>query len=317
MNKSDQGCCNRSVAGDGLASYQLLVQWLTLPFSVVIVVGSLALVVGIAGSKRLHNSAGWFFLSLAVSDLATGLVLPSVPGLSSATDLPHGLCYLTYLLPNLVVLSLLANLLLVHADRYLHVVHPLRGRTWLRGRAWAALLAVWLLPLSFACLPLLGWNCWPAQRSGRCCCHSGHVFPPVYIYLEVYGVLMPSILAMGASNAALHRLALGQMRRIQRQHRAVQSGPTISPLEQELNLRYTRSVAGSLLVFTCCWLPYIAHLHGSFLGARVHIVLSCLGIASAALVPFALAMGNKDYLQTWARIRAKLCRRAGDPQGWP
>ncbi|XP_078260434.1 LOW QUALITY PROTEIN: G-protein coupled bile acid receptor 1 [Rhinoraja longicauda] len=163
MNVSSQG------SADSLASHQLLVHWLTLPLSVVIVAGSLALAVGIAGSKRLHNSAGCFFLSLAVSDLATGLVLPSVPGLSSYTALPVRLCYLTYLLPNFVVLSLLANLLLVHADRYLYIVHPLGGRASLRGRWTApAILAAWLLPLLFASLPLLGWNRWPAQPSAHC-----------------------------------------------------------------------------------------------------------------------------------------------------
>ncbi|XP_051879989.1 G-protein coupled bile acid receptor 1-like [Pristis pectinata] len=300
MNGSGLGCSNHS--GGCLTPHQALIHWLTLPLSGIIVAGNLLVVGTLLGSRRTHAATDRFFLSLALADLATGVVLPSVPGLGFGRPLAPRLCFFAHLFPNFILLSLMANVLLVHCDRYLYIARPLRyHRAWLRHRAPAALLAVWLLPLLFASLPLLGWNRWPASEPHHC--HFSLVFPPEYIYLEVYGLLIPAILASGALNACLLRLARGQMRDIQRQCRAVRG--RAPALEHQLNLRLAKSVTGFLLVFLGCWLPYIVHLHARFLGpaggARAHIVLSCLGICSAALLPFALALGNREYLRVWSR----------------
>ncbi|XP_059822109.1 G-protein coupled bile acid receptor 1 [Hypanus sabinus] len=342
MNESWRVCSNHTE--DCPNSHLDSVRWLMLPLSGLIVVGNLLIIVGILANRRLHTTTNWFFLSLVFSDLATGIALPSLPTMSLKRPLaPRFFCFFAHLFPNFTVLSLLANLVLVHGDRYLYIARPLRHRGWLRRRAPAAILAVWLLPLLFASLPLLGWNGWPRQEGEEemCCCPFSHVFTQEYIYLEVYGLLMPSILITCTLNACLLRLARRQMRDIRRQYRAVRGarseegaagsteegasrmkraqergGDPTSALEHRLNLKYARSVTGFLLIFLVCWLPYIVHLHARFLlpdrGLRTHIILSCLGVSSAALVPFALALGNREYLRVWRRVCSRARRRLGE-----
>ncbi|XP_072118483.1 G-protein coupled bile acid receptor 1-like [Mobula birostris] len=339
MNKSWYGCPNHT--GNCPNSHLGFIHWLTLPLSGLIVAGNVLIIVGILANRGLHTTTNWFFLSLAFSDLGTGIALPSLPTMIPERPLASPLlCFFAHLFPNFTVLSLLANLVLVHGDRYLYIARPLRHGDWLRRRAPAAILAVWLLPLLFASLPLLGWNCWP-EREDPSCCHFSYVFTQDYIYLEVYGLLMPSILITCTMSACLLRLARRQMRVIQRQCRAVRGdrsekggagsteggasrmecvqergGDPASVLEHRLNLRYARSVTGFLLIFLLCWLPYIFHLHARFLlpdgGLRTHIILSCLGISSAALVPFALALSNKEYLRVWTQVCARARRRLGE-----
>lgn len=292
---------------------------LSLVLASLIVMANLLLALGIAGDRHLRSPpAGCFFLSLLLAGLLTGLALPALPGLWSQSHRGYWSCLFLYLAPNFSFLSLLANLLLVHAERYMAVLRPLRAH----GSTRLALLLTWAGPLLFASLPALGWNHWAPGAN----CSSQAVFPAPYLYLEVYGLLLPAVGAAALLSARVLVTAHRQLQDIRRLERAVcRGGP--SALARTLTWRQARAQAGATLLFGLCWGPYVATLLLSVLayeqrpplGAGTLLALISLGSASAAAVPVAMGLGDQRYTAPWraAARRWLHALRGRAPQAGP
>ncbi|XP_004617246.2 G-protein coupled bile acid receptor 1 [Sorex araneus] len=281
---------------------------LSLALAILIVSANLLLALGIARDRRLRSPpAGCFFLSLLLAGLLTGLALPSLPGLWSQSPRGYWPCLLLYLAPNFSFLSLLANLLLVHGERYVAVLRPLRPR----GSPRPALLLAWAGPLLFASLPALGWNRWAPGAN----CSSQAVFPAPYLYLEVYGLLLPAVGAAALLCARVLATAHRQLRDIRRLERAVCRG-TPSALARALTWRQARAQAGATLLFGLCWGPYVAVLLLSIqayeqrppLDPGTLLALVSLGSASAAVVPVAMGLGDQRYTAPWRAAASRWLR---------
>nr|XP_019597342.1 PREDICTED: G-protein coupled bile acid receptor 1 [Rhinolophus sinicus] len=292
---------------------------LSLVLASLIVMANLLLALGIAGDRHLRSPpAGCFFLSLLLAGLLTGLALPALPGLWSQSHRGYWSCLFLYLAPNFSFLSLLANLLLVHAERYMAVLRPLRAR----GSTRLALLLTWAGPLLFASLPALGWNHWAPGAN----CSSQAVFPAPYLYLEVYGLLLPAVGAAALLSARVLVTAHRQLQDIRRLERAVCRGAP-SALARTLTWRQARAQAGATLLFGLCWGPYVATLLLSVLayeqrpplGAGTLLALISLGSASAAAVPVAMGLGDQRYTAPWRAAARRWLRalRGRAPQAGP
>ncbi|XP_062047650.1 G-protein coupled bile acid receptor 1 [Lepus europaeus] len=272
---------------------------LSLALASLIIAANLLLALGIACDRRLRSPpAGCFFLSLLLAGLLTGLALPTLPGLWSHSHRGYWSCLLVYLAPNFSFLSLLANLLLVHGERYVAVLRPLQPP----GSTRLALLLTWTGPLLFASLPALGWNHWGPEAN----CSSQTVFPAPYLYLEVYGLLLPAVGAAALLSAHVLLAAHRQLQDIRRLERAVcRNAP--SALARALTWRQARAQAGATLLFGLCWGPYVATLFLSVLayeqrpplGPGTLLSLLSLGSASAAAVPVAMGLGDHRYTAPW------------------
>lgn len=287
---------------------------LSLALASLIVAANLLLALGIARERQLrHPPAGCFFLSLLLAGLLTGLALPVLPGLWSQSRRSYWPCLFLYLAPNFSFLSLLANLLLVHGERYAAVLWPLRPR----GSPRLALLLTWAGPLLFASLPALGWNRWAPGTS----CSSQAVFPAPYLYLEVYGLLLPAVGAAALLSIRVLAAARRQLSDICRLEQAVSRG-TPSALARALTWRQARAQAGATLLFGLCWGPYVVTLLLSVLafeqrpplGPGTLLSLMSLGSASAAAVPVAMGLGDQRYTGPW-RAAARRCLRALQRRG--
>ena len=291
---------------------------LSLALASLIVAANLLLALGIAGDRRLRSPpAGCFFLSLLLAGLLTGLALPTLPGLWNQSRRGYWSCLFLYLGPNFSFLSLLANLLLVHGERYMAVLRPLRPR----GSTRLALILTWAGPLLFASLPALGWNHWVPGAN----CSSRTVFPAPYLYLEVYGLLLPAVGAAALLSARVLVTAPRQLQDIRRLERAVCRGAP-SALARALTWRQARAQAGATLLFGLCWGPYVVTLLLSVLayeqrpplGPGTLLSLISLGSASAAAVPVAMGLGDHRYTAPWraaARrwLRVLRVRSQGSP----
>ncbi|XP_004641420.1 G-protein coupled bile acid receptor 1 [Octodon degus] len=272
---------------------------LSLALGSLIVAANLLLGLGIAWDRRLRSPpAGCFFLSLLLAGLLTGLALPILPGLWSWKRWSYWSCLLLYLTPNFSFLSLLANLLLVHGERYVTVLRPLRPQ----GSTRLALLLTWASPLLFASLPALGWNHWTPGAN----CSSRTIFPGPYLYLEVYGLLLPAVGAAALLSIRVLVTAHRQLQDIRRLERAVcRDAP--SALARTLTWRQARAQAGATLLFGLCWGPYVATLLLSIqayerrppLGPGTLLSFISLGCASAAAVPVAMGLGDQRYTAPW------------------
>ncbi|GAB1285080.1 G-protein coupled bile acid receptor 1 [Apodemus speciosus] len=282
-----------------LSAIPMGVLGLSLALSSFIVIANLLLALGIALDRQLRSPpAGCFFLSMLLAGLLTGLALPVLPGLWSRKHQGYWSCLLLYLAPNFCFLSLLANLLLVHGERYMAVLQPLRPH----GSVRLALFLAWVSSLLFASLPALGWNHWSPDAN----CSSQTVFPAPYLYLEVYGLLLPAVGATALLSVRVLATAHRQLHEIRRLERAVRRDAP-SALARALTWRQARAQAGATLLFLLCWGPYVATLLLSVLAyerrppLRPGTLLSfiSLGSASAAAVPVAMGLADQRYTAPW------------------
>ncbi|XP_041056041.1 G-protein coupled bile acid receptor 1-like [Carcharodon carcharias] len=308
MSESWGECINNSSSGAGLACQKVLINLLSVPLSITIIVGNLAIIVGIIGNRRLHNTTNYYMLSLLLAGLFTGIILPSLARMSFKSQFAFQACFIFHLFPNFIFLSFLSNLLVVQYNRYACIIHPFHyGVSWIHKYVPVVVLTTWVLPLLFASLPLIGWNNWSPDNET---CFFKYVFPHAYIYLEIYGLLIPSILAITAMIGRILHVARGQMKAIKKMHRAVQSNSTA--LEQQLDFKYAKCIIGFFFIFLVCWVPYIVFIHVSYFvkdsghGHRIHIILSSLGTSSAALIPFVMVLNNKEYFELWRKVFQKV-----------
>ncbi|XP_036429111.1 G-protein coupled bile acid receptor 1 [Colossoma macropomum] len=314
---------------------------ITLPLSSAIILANLLIIVGIACNRQLHNTPNYFFLSLLVADLCTGIALPFIPRMGLTRSLNFQACLFMHIFPNFLFLSFLFNLVMVHYERYLCIVSPLHySQFWVHRCFPAALLAVWMPPLLFASLPAFGWNNWNEWSSesyynyhntsgsssgdGSSNCSSGtcqddehcsykQIFPRPFIYMEVYGLLLPAIMCIIVMTGRVLWIARKQLRDICKLHRAVERHEA-SDHEQQLNVRYAKCVAAVSLTFLLCWVPYIVYLHVSVVlfqdendnNSSLNIILSCTGIGSMAIIPVILGLANRQYTEPIRKLLRKL-----------
>ncbi|XP_013875513.1 G-protein coupled bile acid receptor 1 [Austrofundulus limnaeus] len=317
-----------------LLSRESLIYTITVPLATSIILANLVIILGISCNRQLHNTPNYFFLSLLVADTCTGVALPFIPLMALNRELSFSSCLLVHVLPNFLFLAFLSNLVMVHYERYICIVDPLRyNNLWMHRNFPLALLIVWSPPLLYASLPAFGWNNWTGHdwnsccksipklpplsncsTNGTTCCSYRRVFPNDFIYLEVYGLVLPAILVIAGMTGRVLCITRGQMKDICRLHRAIERGSQASEQEHRLNLRYTRCVVAVSLTFLACWVPYLIYMHVciAFLVSdtkwsfTTHIILSCTGIGSMSVVPLVLGLANKQYTEPAYKLLQKL-----------
>lgn len=315
-----------------LLSGENLIYVITVPLSTSIILANLVIILGISWNRQLHNTPNYFFLSLLVADMCTGVALPFIPLMGLNRELSFSSCLGAHVFPNFLFLAFLFNLVMVHYERYICIADPLHySNLWMHRNFPLALIAVWAPPLLYASLPAFGWNNWTGpdwdgccessqkllsncSANGTACCSYRRVFPNAFIYLEVYGLVLPAILTIAAMTGRVLWITRGQLKNICRLHRSVERGSQASDREQRLNLRYTRCVVAVSLTFLACWVPYIIYMHVciAFLisdtkwSSTTHIVLSCTGIGSMAVVPLVLGLANRQYTEPACKLMQKL-----------
>lgn len=356
-------CCSQDKWSEGESTtmdsvdqslQEKLIIFITLPLSTIIILTNLLIIIGIVCNRQLHDTPNYFFLSLLVADLCTGLALPFIPRMGLNRSLHFRSCLVVHIFPNFLFLSFLFNLVMVHYERYLCIVHPLHySQFWVHRCFPAALLAVWIPPLLYASLPAFGWNNWnesldnntshanvcgyilregePAGGGHNCSettydeevyCSYKNIFPKPFIYLEVYGLLLPAIFFILAMTGRVLWITRKQLRDICKLNRSVERSEA-SEHEHRLNLRYAKCVAAVSLIFLVCWVPYIVYLHVSVVLLRgdgegsssLNIILSCTGIGSMAIIPIILSLANRQYTEPVRNLLMKIrtrCTRVQD-----
>ncbi|XP_035771819.1 G-protein coupled bile acid receptor 1 [Neolamprologus brichardi] len=292
-----------------LLSEEQLIYIITIPLSTSIILANLVIILGISWNRQLHNTPNYFFLSLLVADLCTGMALPFIPLMGLNRHLSFSSCLVAHVFPNFLFLAFLFNLVMVHYERYICIIDPLHyNNLWMHRSFPLTLLVVWTPALLYAALPAFGWNNWTG------CCSYKRVFPNAFIFLEVYGLVLPAILAIAAMTGHVLWITRGQLKDICRLHRSVERGSQASDQEHKLNLRYTRCVVAVSLTFLACWVPYLIYMHVSIAlvvsdskrSSTTHIVLSCTGIGSMAVVPIVLGLANRQYTEPALKLLQKL-----------
>ena len=123
--------------------------------SVLTAIGNAFVVFLVATNRRLHSSANWFVLSLAVADFGVGIVVfPSsyICNNSMACDMMVQMALFWFFLHSSVT-----NLCFLTYDRYIAIVYPLRYNTSMtERRPGMVILTAWLIPFAISLSLLVG-----------------------------------------------------------------------------------------------------------------------------------------------------------------
>ena len=125
--------------------------------SVVTAIGNTFVVFLVTKNRRLHSSANWFVLSLAVADFGVGIVVfPSsyFCNYSMACNMMVQMAFFWFFLHSSVT-----NLCFLTCDRYIAIVHPLRYNTSMtKRRPGMVIWTAWLIPFAISLSLFVGMH---------------------------------------------------------------------------------------------------------------------------------------------------------------
>ncbi|KAF3856653.1 hypothetical protein F7725_017376 [Dissostichus mawsoni] len=205
------------------------------------VVGNVLVVLAVCVNRALRNTTFCFIVSLAVADIAVGVLFCTCLFLS---------CLLL-----IITQSSILSLLAIAIDRYLRVKIPTRYTTIVtQRRACVAVCLCWILSFLTGLVPMLGWNNLDNLEgnltiSSEIVCEFTAVMRMDYmVYFNFFGWVVVPLSIMIALYAEIFRVIRRQLNR-----RAEATCDAERYFRKELKL--AKSLALVVFLFAVCWLP--------------------------------------------------------------
>jgi len=224
--------------------------------SIVTAVGNGFVIFLVAKNRRLHSSANWFVLSLAVADFGVGIaVFPSSYFCiySMACNSRVQMAFFWFFLHSSVT-----NLCSLTWDRYIAIVHPFRYITSMtERRPGMVILMAWLIPFAISLSLFVGMYATTSKTALKVLRLTGvSAFDIVFCALLFYAVVRILVVARAQSHQEAEETAIVLQ---------LWSNVTSTPSESSGNLRRRRKHNTS---------RFIIALVVFFLGC--YVVVSCL-----------------------------------------
>ncbi|XP_045462795.1 histamine H2 receptor [Harmonia axyridis] len=285
-----QSLCNVPYTGSVL--------WLFVYTAIVLmsVVGNTLTILAILTSRKLQNLlSNRFVLSLAVSDLLVGCSVPyhMVPHYWPEIFRHRMPCLLRFSLIAFACASSIYNLLLVSADRYVAIVHPLHYSRCMTRRVSLVLISmVWAIGLGLGSC-LLYWNHW--NENGGVCDIS--LAPQVYLNYLLAPLFLVVWTVMLAFYVRIVKEAKDHAKRLK--HAAsVSSLPGLYEPSKSLQMVFV-----ILGCFTVTWFPYflcitIIKTKGKFCMLFYEISF-WMAVGNSAMNPLIYAWKNHGFRQAF------------------
>ncbi|XP_069094754.1 adenosine receptor A3-like [Pleurodeles waltl] len=283
-----------------------------------------ALVIGAVKRNRgLRNVTFCCLVSLAIADMAVGLVVIPLSilvdsGLQTNFYSCLFMCCNLIIFTNASILSLLA----IAIDRYLRIKIPTRYKTLTtKKNIWFCLLVCWLVSFVLGLVPMFGWNKKATEQANNSfiqCSFTTVMRMDYMVFFNFFGcVLLPLLLISG-----LYLQIFYLLRKHLKQNRTSRSGGTFYGREYKT----AKSLALVLFLFALCWLPlsftnsllffwphicqgnaYISALYCSILLSHAH----------SAMNPVVYAFRIQKFRETYKDIVCKrVFRRVGEPMSF-
>uniref|UniRef100_A0A3Q3JI67 Adenosine receptor A2 n=1 Tax=Monopterus albus TaxID=43700 RepID=A0A3Q3JI67_MONAL len=270
------------------------------------VVGNILVCWAVCLNSNLQSITNYFVVSLAVADIAVGLL--AIP---FAITISIGLCTSFYgclfitCFVLVVTQSSIFSLLAIAVDRYIAIENPLRYNSLMTGQRAGGIIALcWLLSAGIGLTPVLGWN----SSSNSCsegmteCLFESVISMDYMIYFNFFGCVLVPLIVMLVIYAHIFKAAQRQLRQL-----TSSSKSSYSTLQKELHA--AKSLAIIVGLFALCWLPVhiincVNHLCQDC--KRPHIwvlnIAIILSHANSVLNPIIYAYCIQEFRQTFRKI---------------
>ncbi|KAK1788398.1 hypothetical protein P4O66_016828, partial [Electrophorus voltai] len=294
---------------------------LELLIAVLSVAGNVLVCWSVCLNSNLQSITNFFVVSLAVADIAVGLLaIPFAITVSTGFCSHFHGCLFIACFVLVLTQSSIFSLLAIALDRYVAITIPLRYNSLVTSQRAKAIIAVcWILSVVIGLTPMLGWNM-RSTISPNSSCPSGMtecLFEKVVtmdymVYFNFFGCVLMPLLAMLVIYARIFMAAREQLWRMEQKlslgHGHVDgSSSSRSRLQREVHA--AKSLAIIVGLFALCWLPL--HIINCFtlfcpLCARppgwIMYLAIILSHANSVVNPFIYAYRIRDFQHTFRRI---------------
>ncbi|XP_010874558.2 adenosine A2a receptor a [Esox lucius] len=286
---------------------------LELLIAVLSVLGNVLVCWAVCLNSNLQTITNFFVVSLAVADIAVGVL-----GIPFAIVISTGFCSNFYgcLFIACFVLVLtqssIFSLLAIAIDRYIAIKIPLRYNSLVTGQRAKGIIAIcWVLSIIIGLTPMLGWNKFTENPNNTCppglmeCLFESVVVMDYMVYFNFFACVLMPLLLMLIIYLRIFMAARYQLKLIEL--KAAYGGKSHSTLQKEVQA--AKSLAIIVGLFAVCWLPL--HIINCFTlfcpkcnrpPIWVMNVAIILSHGNSVVNPFIYAYRIREFRQTFRRI---------------
>ncbi|XP_029625049.1 adenosine receptor A2b [Salmo trutta] len=290
------------------------------------VTGNMLVCWAVCLNSTLQSITNYFVVSLAVADIAVGLLaIPFAITISTGFCANFHGCLFIACFVLVLTQSSIFSLLAIAVDRYIAIKCPLRYNSLVTsGRAKGIIAVCWVLSVGIGLTPMLGWNRGVnGTNSSSCpegmteCLFEGVVTLEYMVYFNFFGCVLVPLLAMlviyaRIFMAARHQLRLMDLKLAHMHAPGACSSSTSSRSTLQKEVHAAKSLAIIVGLFALCWLPlHIINCFNLFCQdcGRPHVWVMNIAIilshANSVVNPFIYAYRIREFRHTFRRILRK------------
>ncbi|CAG02468.1 unnamed protein product, partial [Tetraodon nigroviridis] len=272
------------------------------------VLGNVLVCWAVGLNSNLQTITNFFLVSLAVADIAVGvLAIPFSIAISTGFCSKFFGCLFMACFVLVLTQSSIFSLLAIAIDRYIAIKLPLRYNGLVTGQRAQAIIAIcWVLSIVIGLTPMMDWHGTP-QDSEVCpagmveCLFEKMVSMSYMVYFNFFGCVLTPLLLMLAIYLCIFMAARHQLKLMVHGER---SGSTL-----QKEVQAAKSLAIIVGLFAVCWLPL--HIINCFTlfcpGCQrapelVMYTAIILSHANSVINPFIYAYRLREFRQTFRKI---------------
>ncbi|CAL9704551.1 unnamed protein product [Knipowitschia caucasica] len=287
--------------------------------ALVSVLGNVLVVLAVYVNRTLRNTTFFLIVSLAVADIAVGLlVIPLAIIISLGLKTQFYTCLFLSCLLLIITQSSILSLLAIAIDRYLRVKIPTKYSSVVtQERAWAAVGLCWVLSFLTGMVPMTGWNNHGSHshENNIPCTFTGVMSMDYMVYFNFFGWVVVPLATMICLYVEIFRV-------IRRQLNSRAEATCDAERYYQKELRLAKSLALVVFLFILCWMPiHIMNcIHFFCKDCKIPPVATNVGIfmshVNSAVNPMIYAFRIKRFRVTLIQIarRCMLCKRTQPTQ---
>ncbi|KAM7391471.1 hypothetical protein PAMP_022160 [Pampus punctatissimus] len=284
---------------------------LELLIAVFSVLGNVLVCWAVCLNSNLQSITNFFVVSLAVADIAVGvLAIPFAIVISTGFCSNFYGCLFIACFVLVLTQSSIFSLLAIAIDRYIAIKIPLRYNSLVTGQRARGIIAIcWVLSIIIGLTPMMGWHKMAERANSTCppglmkCLFEEVVVMEYMVYFNFFACVLIPLLLMLAIYLCIFMAARHQLRLV----KAVNGEKSPSTLQKEVQA--AKSLAIIVGLFAVCWLPlHIINCFTLFCPQCVRppvwimYVAIILSHANSVINPFIYAYRIREFRQTFRKI---------------